>query len=135
MRTMLTMLQAVLLPTQQALSWRQPKIMPNELQFCIIMQRLLGKRGVDWMKRRSKTKFTQIHVSVPVRLLEDFDATLRYNQSRSAMIANLIEQHLAIDSATIQTSTTRQLIAALHGRDDVEPLVKSVLLQILTKTS
>ena len=89
--------------------------------------------GVDWMKRRSKTKFTQIHVSVPVRLLEDFDETLRFNQSRSAMIANLIQQHLAVDNATIQTSTTRQLIAALHARDDVEPLVKSLLLQILTK--
>ena len=87
------------------------------------------------MKRRSKTKFTQIHVSIPVRLLEDFDETLRFNQSRSKMIANLIQQHLAIEDASITTSTPRQLIAALHARDDVEPLVKSVLLQILTQSS
>ena len=51
------------------------------------------------------------------------------------MISNLIQQHLAVDSATIATSTTRQLIAALHARDDVDPLVKSLLLQILTDPS
>lgn len=83
--------------------------------------------------RRTNQKFTQIHVSIPVRLLEDFDDTLRFNQSRSALIANLIQQHLACDSATIISSTTRQLIAALHARDDVEPLVKSLLLQILSE--
>jgi len=87
------------------------------------------------MKRRTKQRTTAIHVTIPVRLLEDFDETLRFNQSRSAMIANLIQQHLAVDSATIATSTTRQLIAALHARDDVDPLVKSLLLQILTNPS
>ena len=83
--------------------------------------------------RRVKKRFTQIHVSIPVKLLEDFDETLRWNQSRSALIANLIQQHLACDQATIISSTTRQLIAALHARDDVEPLVKSLLLQILSE--
>ena len=29
--------------------------------------------------RRRKTKFTQIHVSIPVRTLEDLDDTLDYN--------------------------------------------------------
>lgn len=84
------------------------------------------------MKRSSK-KTIPVHVTIPVRLLEDLDETLRYNQSRSAMIANLIEQHLACSDAKIATSTTRQLIAALHARDDVEPLVKSLLLQILSE--
>ena len=83
--------------------------------------------------RRVKKRFTQIHVSIPVKLLEDFDETLRWKQSRSALIANLIQQHLACDQATIISSTTRQLIAALHARDDVEPLVKSLLLQILSE--
>ena len=96
---------------------------------------MLGKRGVDWMKRRTKVHFKSIHVSIPIRLLEDFDETLRFNQSRSKMIANLIQQHLAIEDASITTSTTRQLIAALHARDDLEPLVKSVLLQVLTQPS
>ena len=138
-RTMLTMQNPILLPTQHILhdAWQIPPSTSQnvscQLQLCCILSTMLGKRGVDWMKRRSKVKFTQIHVSVPVRLLEDFDQTLRFNQSRSAMIANLIQQHLAADNATIQTSTTRQLIAALHSRDDVEPLVKSLLLQILTK--
>ena len=49
------------------------------------------------MKRRSKTKFTQIHVSIPVRLLEDFDDTLSFQQSRSRIISKLVENYLEGD--------------------------------------
>ena len=87
------------------------------------------------MKRRTKTRTAPYHLTIPVRLMEDFDETLAFNQSRSKMIANLIQQHLACEQATIVSSSTRQLIAALHARDDLEPLVKSLLLQILTKKS
>lgn len=76
---------------------------------------------------------TAIHVSIPVRTLEDFDETLRFNQSRSAKITALIVAEL---NGTLETSvadsTTRQLMAALHARDDVDMLMKSLLLQILT---
>ena len=89
--------------------------------------------GVDWMKRRSKTKFTQIHVSIPVRLLEDLDESLSYNQSRSKLIAGLINKYLDADAASIQTMTTRQVMAALSAREDVNPLMRELLLQILTK--
>jgi metal-responsive CopG/Arc/MetJ family transcriptional regulator len=76
---------------------------------------------------------TAIHVSIPVRVLEDFDETLRFNQSRSAKITNLIQDNLNSDgSMTVTDATTRQLMAALHARDDVDMLIKSLLLQVLT---
>ena len=76
---------------------------------------------------------TAIHVSIPVRILEDFDETLRYNQSRSAKITALIQAELnGTPQTTIGDSSTRQLMAALHARDDVDMLMKSLLLQILT---
>lgn len=89
--------------------------------------------GVDWMKRRTKQRMTAIHVSIPVRLLEDFDETLRFNQSRSAKISALIQGELNSEpSFAIADATTRQLMAALHARDDVDMLMKSLLLQVLT---
>jgi len=86
------------------------------------------------MKRRTKQRMTAIHVSIPVRLLEDFDQTLRFNQSRSAKISTLIYDHLNIDSSSsIRGASSRQLMAALHARDDVDDTMKHLLLQILTK--
>jgi metal-responsive CopG/Arc/MetJ family transcriptional regulator len=87
------------------------------------------------MKRRTKQRMTAIHVSIPVRLLEDFDDTLRFNQSRSAKISYLISQEISGDnSLVISQASTRQLMAALHSRDDVDDLLKALLLQILTKS-
>jgi len=89
--------------------------------------------GVDWMKRRTKQRMTAIHVSIPVRLLEDFDETLSFSQSRSAKIAVLLRAHLENGAApTVSEMTTRQLMAALTARDDVDMLMKSLLLQVLT---
>lgn len=93
------------------------------------------KDGADWMKRRSKQRMTAIHVSIPVRLLEDFDETLGFTQSRSAKIAALITRELSSDSQGIAEASTRRLMAALSNRDDVEPWLSRVLLEILTKQS
>ena len=86
------------------------------------------------MKRRSIHPTRAIHVSLPIRLLRDFDESLRYNQSRSGKISSLIEQYLSSDGGTtIIDASTRQLMAALHARDDVDDTMKLLLLQILTK--
>lgn len=86
------------------------------------------------MRRRTKVHFKAIHVSIPVRVLEDFDETLRFNQSRSAKITALIVAKL---NGTLETSvtdsTTRQLMAALTAREDVDDTMKTLLLQILAK--
>lgn len=84
-------------------------------------------------KRRTKQRMTAIHMSIPVRLLEDFDETLAFSQSRSAKISTLIQKELeGEDYQGISEASTRQLMAALSSRDDVDMLMKSLLLQILT---
>jgi len=83
--------------------------------------------------RRSKTKFTQIHVSIPVRLLEDLDETLGFRQSRSRLISILIDDHLNDNHISIDSMTTRQLMAALTAREECDKTLKLLLLQILAK--
>jgi len=123
------------MPTLEASLAQTTPIMSCKLQLCVILQRLLGKRGVDWMKRRTKQRMTAIHVSIPVRVLEDFDETLRFNQSRSAKITQLIQQDLQdVDGLTVRGASTRNLVAALTSRDDVDDTMKTLLLQILTKS-
>ena len=87
------------------------------------------------MKRRTKQRMTAIHVSIPVRVLEDFDETLRFTQSRSAKITRLIQDDLDDDGVmAITEASTRQLMAALTSRDDVDETMKTLLLQILAKS-
>ena len=76
---------------------------------------------------------TAIHLSIPVRLLEDFDETLRFNQSRSAKVCKLIDKSLHGSNASVlEGISSRQLMAALTNRDDVDETMKILLLQILT---
>jgi len=87
------------------------------------------------MKRRSKTKFTQIHVSIPVRLLEDFDDTLSFKQSRSRLLAKLIENYLEGDQINIGSMTKRQIVVSLLNQVDVESpeyVLLTSLLQIFS---
>ena len=68
--------------------------------------------------------------------LEDFDETLRFNQSQiSAKITQLIQQDLQdVEGLTVRGASTRNLVAALTSRDDVDDTMKTLLLQILTKS-
>jgi len=85
------------------------------------------------MKRRSKTTFAQIHISIPVRLKEDFDDTLGYTESRSKAICNLIETSLNGDGQSVRFASTKTLMVALTARDDIDVTLKALLLHILTK--
>ena len=87
------------------------------------------------MKRRSKTKFTQIHVSIPVRLLEDFDAELDYNQSRSKEICEMIKAALSMGAIPLHKATVTQLVHMLIKHDVINPTLEHLLLQILTSSS
>ncbi|GAG92125.1 unnamed protein product [marine sediment metagenome] len=88
------------------------------------------------MKRRTKTKFTQIHVSIPVRTLEDLDETLDFNQSRSRIISKLIENYLEQDQVNIGSMTKRQIVISLMNQVDSEGpeyVLLQSLLQIFSK--
>ena len=88
------------------------------------------------MKRRTKVHFKAIHISIPIRLLEDLDETLSFKQSRSAKISTLIQKELDGDQHQgISEASTRQLMAALSARDDIEPWFKRVIVEILTSSS
>ena len=85
-------------------------------------------------KRRTKQRMTAIHVSIPVRLLEDFDELLAFKASRSKAISHLMRKHVDGDYSDTPMMTSRQLMAMLSNRDDVDDLLKALLLQILTKS-
>lgn len=84
------------------------------------------------MKRRSKTKFTQIHVSIPVRLLEDLDESLSFSSSRSKLISQLIQNYLESTTEGLSTYPSKQLMAAILARNDVDELLKALILQLLS---
>ncbi len=77
---------------------------------------------------------TAIHVSIPVRLLEDFDQLLSFKASRSKTISHLMRKHIDNEYEDTPMMTSRQLMAMLSGRDDVDDLLKALLLQILTNS-
>lgn len=86
--------------------------------------------------RRKKTKFTQIHVSIPVRTLEDLDETLDYNQSRSRIITKLIQNALEGDQVNIGSMTKKQIVVNLINQTDPESsefVLLNSLLQIFSK--
>ena len=84
------------------------------------------------MKRRSKTKFTQIHVSIPVRVLEDLDDSLSFNQSRSRIITKLIQNYLEGDQVNIGSMTKRQIIASLMNQIDPDSFEYRILSNLLS---
>ena len=88
------------------------------------------------MKRRTKTKFTQIHVSIPVRTLEDLDDTLDFNQSRSKVITKLIQNILEGDQVNIGSMTKKQIVINLMNQVDsgsTEYVLLQSLLQVFSK--
>jgi metal-responsive CopG/Arc/MetJ family transcriptional regulator len=88
------------------------------------------------MKRRTKQRMTAIHVSIPVRILEDFDQTLRFNQSRSKKITMLMAQSLLGDTVDLYSDATlAQIIRKLVTFEEIDDTLASLLLQILTKSS
>ena len=86
--------------------------------------------------RRVKKRFTQIHVSIPVRTLEDFDDTLDYNQSRSRIITKLVQNYLEGDQVNIGSMTKKQIVVNLLNQtehDSAEYIILHSLLQIFSK--
>jgi len=65
------------------------------------------------MKRRTNRRTVPVHVTIPVRLLEDLDETLSFKQSRSRIITKLIENYLEGDQIHIGSMTKRQIVVNL----------------------
>jgi metal-responsive CopG/Arc/MetJ family transcriptional regulator len=84
------------------------------------------------LKRRSKTKFTQIHVSVPVMLLVEFDNVLSFNESRSRKISMLMKNYLSREDSNLQMMTTKEVLEFLQFRF-TKNSSEDVLIQALLK--
>jgi len=88
------------------------------------------------MKRRTNRRTAPVHVTIPVRLLEDLDETLSFNQSRSRIITKLIENYLEGDQIHIGSMTKRQIVINLINQTDPESseyILLNSLLQIFSK--
>jgi len=88
------------------------------------------------MKRRTNRRTAPYHVTIPVRLMEDFDQTLSYKQSRSKVITKLIENYLEKDQIHIGSMTKYQICISLRNQVDPESaeyILLTSLLQIFSK--
>jgi hypothetical protein len=123
------------MPTSSpTLAKTSPKL-PCKLQLCVKMHQLSSYNGVDWMKRRTKQRMTAIHVSIPVRILEDFDQDLKFNQSRSKKITMLMAQSLLGDVIDLYSDATLgQIIRKLVTFEEIDDTLASLLLQVLSKS-
>ena len=88
------------------------------------------------MKRRTNRRTAPVHVTIPIRILEDLDETLSFKQSRSRIITKLIENYLEGDQIHIGSMTKRQIVINLINQTDPESseyVLLTSLLQILSK--
>jgi len=83
--------------------------------------------------RRSSDPSIKFSISIPTSVNNKLERHLSYNQSRSRFISSAIEEKLEGDVApTIPELTTRQLMAALTSRNDIDDATRRLLLHLLS---
>lgn len=83
--------------------------------------------------RRSKTKFTQIHVSIPVTVLAEFDHTLAFNDSRSKKISKLMLDYARNEGNPLDDYSRREILEYLqykYDKDSPEDMLIQALLAL-----
>jgi metal-responsive CopG/Arc/MetJ family transcriptional regulator len=84
-------------------------------------------------RKRSIDKSIPISVALPSSLVRRLDQELDYTSSRSKYVAKAIQNRLdELESSAVSDATTRQLMAALHGREDISKQLKTILLTLLS---
>lgn len=69
------------------------------------------------MNRKSiKTRTGAYHVTLPIRLVEEFDELIGFNGSRSAKIATLMESYVRRDDGYIMDWTNKEILEILIYR-------------------
>lgn len=84
------------------------------------------------MKRRSTIRYTQIHVSVPVKILAEFDATLGFTESRSKKISKLMKESNTYGGDALEMFSRREIVDYLQFQFDKDSS-EDVLIQALLK--
>lgn len=81
---------------------------------------------------RSRDKSIPISIAIPTSLAMKLENHLSHSQSRSRWICGAIEDKmLGITSTQISEASTRQLMAALTQRDDVDETLRMLLFNAL----
>lgn len=82
--------------------------------------------------RRSANPTRKISITIPDRIYQELDRTLSYTQSRSKFISSAIEDKLnGSQGYTIEESTTKQLMATLMQRDDLDNTLYVIIKSLL----
>lgn len=86
------------------------------------------------MNRRTKQRNVPIHVTLPHHLIESFDKTLDFKQSRSKMIARLMHNYIEQGPDSISLMTTLEALELLQFRfkkDSAEDVLIQSLIRLL----
>ena len=84
--------------------------------------------------RRATNPTRKISITIPSRVFDALESHLSYSQSRSKFISSAIQDKLDGEPApTIEELTSRQLMAALTSRDDVDEATRRLLLHLLSQ--
>jgi len=81
-------------------------------------------------RRRSKNPTKAISVTLKQWIIDEIDEILPYKASRSKYIQDSIEPRLK-GQKYVSQAETKNLMAALHAREDCDPFLKKLLYQIL----
>jgi len=85
-------------------------------------------------RRRSADKAIPISIALPGSIVTRLDQVLSYNDSRSAYITRAIQDRMnQLEASSIADAPTRQLMAALSSREDIDSTLRHLLLQILAQ--
>ena len=85
-------------------------------------------------RRRAKDPTTAISITLTRSILDKIDDSLTRTQSRSAWIASACQNKLnELKTSSIGDAPTRQLMAALSSREDIDSTLRHLLLQILAQ--
>jgi len=82
------------------------------------------------MRKRSKNKTIAISITLERSIIDELDEILSAKQSRSKFIQNCIEAKLN-GGNFVHEADTKQLMASLTSREDCDPFLKKLLMQIL----
>ena len=112
-----------LLPKSNQIPHISGKGMPLQLQFCCILQPLLGKRGVDWMKVNRT-------YSMDISLVHQ----LRSKRNQSAIVCRALKMFLAGEGEfSVGQVPSRELLSSLQGRSDISEQLNAVITAELKK--
>ena len=81
---------------------------------------------------RSTDKSIPISVALPGSLVRRLDQELSFQSSRSKYVARAIKNYLdQLETSSVGEASTRQLVAALSAREDIDGTLRQLLKNFL----